>query len=238
VVSEDWRWRMVTPAKGDFSSVPLNQAGRDAAYKWDLAADNAAGDQCRAFGVGGIMRMPTRIRISWVDDNTLKIETDAGQQTRLLHFVSPRVGPLDPALTEPGPAPAQRDWQGVSKAQWYAEVQTRGLGFGGGVAPGAGALRVVTRDMKAGYLRKNGIPYSEKAVVTEQFNRNDEPNGDAWITVTTIVADPANLQQPFITSSEFKKEADASKWAPTPCQTAAPLAPPIPPPRPRGQAAR
>jgi hypothetical protein len=232
VVTEDWRWRMVTPAKGDFASVPLTPAARNAAYPWDIAADDAAGVQCRAFGAGGIMRIPLRIRIAWADDNTLKLETDAGQQTRLFRFVAPLPGAQLPALTQSGPPAGERTWQGETKAQWFKQPQSRGLGFGG-PPPTGGVLRSVTRNMRAGYLRKNGVPYSENAVVTEQFNRHDEPNGDVWITVTTIVEDPQNLAQPFITSSHFKKEADLSKWDPAPCRTPAPLGAPIPPPAPR-----
>jgi hypothetical protein len=71
--------------------------------------------------------------------------------------------------------------------------------------------------MKAGYLRKNGVPYSETTVLTEYFDRHNEPNGDQWFTVTTTVEDAKNLNQPFITSTGFKKEADGSKWRPTPC---------------------
>ena len=71
--------------------------------------------------------------------------------------------------------------------------------------------------MKPGYLRKNGVPYSDNAVVLEYFDRHNEPNGDQWFTVTTIVEDPKYLQQPFITSTHFKKERDGSKWRPTPC---------------------
>ena len=125
------------------------------------------------------------------------------------------------------PFQGERTWQGQSRAQWFKQPQARGLGGGGGPQPG-GALRVVTRNMKPGYLRKNGVPVSGDAVVTEQFNRHDEPNGDAWITVTTIVEDPANLNAPFIVSFSFKKETDPSKWAPSACQTAAPLEKAIP----------
>jgi hypothetical protein len=238
VVTEDWRWRMVTPPKGDYASVPLNPAGRAAADAWDLAADNAAGNQCKAFGAAAIMRVPTRIRIDWQDDETLRVETDAGQQTRLFRFVAAAPGPVVPALEAAGPAPVERTWQGESKAQWFKQPQSRGLGFGAAPGPG-GTLRVVTRNMKAGYLRKNGVPYSENAVVTEQFDRHDEPNGDSWITVTTIVNDPQYLQQPFITSSSFKKEADNSKWSPAPCQTPPPLEKPVEPPaRPAAAPAR
>src|SRR5438093_3043070 len=85
VVTEEWRWRMMTPPKGDYTSVPLNPEGRRLADMWDLAKDEAAGLACKAFGVGNIMRMPGRLHISWQDDMTLKLEFDAGTQTRLLH---------------------------------------------------------------------------------------------------------------------------------------------------------
>jgi hypothetical protein len=224
VVTVDWRWRMVTPAKGDIASVPLNADGRKAAQAWDLAADNAAGNQCRAYGAGGIMRVPGRIRISWQNDQTLKIETDAGRQTRLFTFAS--AVPGSPAV-RPAAAAGERTWQGQSVAQWVRQAQTRGLGFGGRGALAGGSLRVITSNVRTGYLRKNGIPYSEEAVITEQFNRHDEPNGDVWITVTTIVDDPKYLNQPFITSSSFKKESDPSKWTPTACETDAPLEKPV-----------
>jgi hypothetical protein len=172
------------------------------------------------------MRMPTRIRIAWADDDTLKLETDAGEQTRLFKFVQPAPGNISPALEAAYPPTGDRTWQGDSRAQWYKQVQTRGLGFGGAPGPG-GALRVVTRNQRAGYLRKNGVPYSQDAVITEQFNRHDEPNGDAWITVTTIVYDPMFLSQPFIVSSEFKKEAAPGKWNPTPCATPPPFEAPL-----------
>src|SRR5262245_10293393 len=60
VVTEDWRWRMVTPQKGDYTSVPLNAEGRRVADTWDRAKDDAAGAQCKAYGVGGLMRQPGR----------------------------------------------------------------------------------------------------------------------------------------------------------------------------------
>ncbi|MEQ1757287.1 MAG: hypothetical protein ABL986_03140 [Vicinamibacterales bacterium] len=211
VITEDWRWRMTTPQKGDYGSVPLNAEGRRVADTWDLAKDAAAGEQCRAFGAAAIMRMPTRVRISWQDDATLKVETDAGQQTRLLRFAAPGPSPATATASQP-------EWQGVSAAEWNKQAVSRGLGFGGGRGVVGGNLKVTTTRMRSGYLRKNGVPYSENAVVTEYYNRHDEPNGDNWFTVTTIVEDPRFLAQPFITSSHFKKEADAAKWSPTPCQ--------------------
>jgi hypothetical protein len=203
IVTEDWRWRMVTPAKGDFTSVPLNQEGRKVAEAWDPDKDTAAGNQCRAYGAAGLMREPTRVHITWVDDNTLKVETDAGTQTRLFHFNAKM------------PAHEAASWQGFSDASWDG---LRPAPRGGGSAPRGGSLKVVTTDLKEGYLRKNGVPYSANTVLTEYYDRTNEPNGDSWLIITTIVHDPANLYQDFVTSTHFKMEKDGSKWDPTPCE--------------------
>jgi len=84
-----------------------------------------------------------------------------------------------------------------------------------------GALKVVTTSMKDGYLRKNGVPYSENAVVTEFIDRlGPEPDGAIYLLVRTTIDDPKYLQQPFVTSTHFRLEADgAAKWKPTSCKT-------------------
>jgi len=211
VVTEDWRYRMVTPDKGDFPGLPLNPAGRALANAWDPAADEAHGEQCKAYGAAAIMRVPTRLHIAWQDDQTLRVDTDAGMQTRVFHFVA------QPA------ASAAHSWQGYSSASWEglrprapALTVIRGAGAAG-PAP-EGYLKVLTTQLRAGYLRKNGVPYSEDAVVEEYFDSFREPNDDVWLIVTTVVTDPTYLAQPFITSSQFKKLPDARGWHPTPCQ--------------------
>src|SRR5204862_4205262 len=45
IVTEDWRWRMVTPAKGDYASIPMTPAAKMVADAWDPAKDEAAGEQ-------------------------------------------------------------------------------------------------------------------------------------------------------------------------------------------------
>jgi hypothetical protein len=250
LVTEDWRWRMKVPDKGDVSSIPVTAAARTAANAWDPAKDETDGNQCKAYGGAAIMRVPTRVHISWENGNVLKLETDAGTQTRLFRF-----GVAVPA------APGERSWQGNSIAEWEPTAGGGGRGGGGGGAfpggpaalpaaaapaldaaapvtlppagaPAAGArggggarggnmngsLKVVTTNMKGGYLRKNGVPYSEKAVVTEYFSRTDETYGNTYMIVTTVVEDPDNLTAPFITSSNFKKLPDtANGWDPSPC---------------------
>jgi hypothetical protein len=201
VVNEDWRWRMITPPKGDYASVPLTDEGRKMADAWQPAMDG----QCQAYGVGGIMRMPTRLRISWQDPQTLKIETDAGTQTRLLQF--------DPNAAKP----TTRSLQGFTVAEWE---RPGGAGRGRGPLPAGGNLKAVTTMHTGGWLRKNGVPYTENAEITEYFDRFEAPNGDQWFSVTTIVRDPRVLNQEFVTSSHFKKEADGSKWSPSSCRQA------------------
>jgi len=196
VITEDWKFRMVTPNKGIYETLTLNAQGRKVADSWDPARDQATGEACRAYGAGNIMRMPTRLHVTWADDTTLKIETDAGTQTRLLHF-----GPTTPA--------GEPSWQGHSMAEWQ-------LGPGRGSARG-GTLKVVTTNLRSGYVRRNGAPYSDKATVTEYFDLNSAPNGDQWLTVTTKVEDPVYFSRAYLTSSDFKKLPSNAGWNPTPC---------------------
>lgn len=196
VVTEDWRYRMVTPLKGDYNGILLNPAGRKIADSWDPAKDEAAGEQCKSYGAPAIMRVPGRLRITWQDDNTLRIDTDNGEQTRLLHFNTAQTG--------------GGDWQGYSKAAW--EVVPAGRGS----AP-VGSLKVVTTRLRPGYLRKNGVPYSANTTLTEYLDRVNEPDGSAYLVVTTTVEDPAYLFQPFLTSSHYRKQSDNAGWKPRPC---------------------
>jgi hypothetical protein len=254
VVTEDWRWRMVTPQKGDYLSVPISAEGRRVADTWDITKDDAAGNQCKAFGIGGLIRQPGRMHVTWQDDNTLKIDFDAGTQTRMLHF--------DKAAAATG----QRTWQGFSSAQWEGpvargpvrgrgdnndarlisseEARRRGTGTGFGNVPGGGGqglrggpplkgpsldsaiIKTTTTNFREGYLRKNGVPYSENAQITEYFQWLPPlPTGDVWLIVTTAVEDSKYLTQPFYTSTNFRREADGSKWSPSACKTDPPGTP-------------
>jgi hypothetical protein len=190
VITEDWMFRMVTAPKGQMLGVPVTPAARAAANAWDPAKDEAAGQQCRAYGAAGVMRQPGRVRISWQDDTTLKVETEAGTQTRLFHF-APVVGD----------APAS--WQGNSQAQWEPAVAK------------SGDLKVTTTNLLAGYVRKNGVPYSNATVLTEYFDVHDDK--DTWFVVTTEVHDPANFTTDFITSTHFKKLGADAPWKPEAC---------------------
>jgi hypothetical protein len=211
IVDEDWRWRMMTPPKGDFTNIPLTAEGRKVALAWDPAKDETDGNACRVYGAAGIMRIPTRLHITWANDNTLQMDTDAGMQTRLFHF--------DGSKWNGGEA----QWQGDSVASWEKQLQVRGFGYRfGGPSPGkGGALKVVTTHMRPGYLRKNGVPYSGNALLTEYFD-TFKYDGNAYLIRSAVVDDPQYLNGHFMTSEQYEREPDASKWHPTPCKTALP----------------
>jgi len=229
IVTEYWRYRMVVPDKSDYVITPLNAEGRRVADAWDPAKDKAEGNECKGYGAAAIMQVPGRLHIYWQDDNTLRIDTDSGTQTRLLHF-----GGSAPQ----GEAPS---WQGYSVASWEGmRPDSQRAGGGGpvqnpnaGGAQGAigatmprdvggaipGYLKVVTSQMRPGYLRKNGVPYSANATVEEYFDRFSDPySNETWLVVTTVVTDPQYLMEPSITHAHFKKIADGSGWDPTPCR--------------------
>jgi hypothetical protein len=212
VITEDWRWRMVTPLRGDFANIPATPAAHAVGAAWDPAKDEAAGEACKAYGAPALLRRPGRLHITWADDNTLKIEADEGTQTRLLRFN---------AAPPPSEQPSLQGW---SNARW--EPPLRGTAppeaFSIGTQPRAGAqgraLEVTTTHLQPGYLRANGIPFSDKVELTEYFNTFRERNGTEWFVVTTIVRDPVYLTGPFVTTSNFKREPNGAKFQPAPCR--------------------
>jgi len=245
VITEDWHVRMLMPSKGDFGSgvagtienpgvgfigagpnpsaqgnIPYRVAAAQAAMKWDPAKDEAEGNACKAYGAPGLMRLPTRLRITWQDENTLKVDADYGTQTRLFHFgPPPDRGRLDygnatflpPQVqkVEP-PAGVEPSWQGYSSASWTI------MGGSGNFERG-GSVKVVTTRLKPGYYWKNGMPYTGNAALTEFFRVMELPDRSQWIRFTQIVDDSEYLTQPWIVNYAFKKLPDGSKWNPTPC---------------------
>jgi hypothetical protein len=207
LITDDWVYRMITPAKGDVSYIPLNAEGRRVAGAWDPARDQAAGEQCKAYAAPAIMRLPSRVHITWEDDDTLKLDIDTGMQTRLFHF----------GRREPQSA---RTWQGWSAASWQLSGTTEQF-YPGPTSLGqikrAGSLRVDTSNLRAGYLRKNGVPFSENAFMTEYYNLIVENDGNQYLVIQTFVADPRYLTNHFVRTMQFKREPDGSKRNPVQC---------------------
>jgi len=229
IVTEDWIWRMTTPKKGDigagpdggFAPIPLNPEGRRLTLAWDPAKDEAEGNQCKSYGAGNFLNVPGRLHVTWADDNTVQMELDSGTQSRQFHFGGP------------APANLQPTWQGYSVASWEGlsdferlhlgapegrgNLTSKSFGLGGGSR--GGNLKVTTTGLKAGYLRKNGVPYSDKATMEEHFRVFTEPNGDTWLITTSLITDPTYLQEEFLVSRSFRKEPNGAKWSPSPCES-------------------
>ena len=89
LVTDDWRYRMLTPPKGNADYLPVTPEARRVTGEWDPAKDEAAGEACKGYGAGGVMRLPGRLHITWVNDTTLQVETSAGTQTRTFTFSAP-----------------------------------------------------------------------------------------------------------------------------------------------------
>ena len=187
IVSEDWRFRMLTPPKGDHPDFLLTPEATKIADAWDAAKDQAEKDHCKAYGAPNIMRVPGRFHITWADDRTLKIETDAGQQTRLLKF----------APTGPAGPPSR---QGMSIANWDRR-----------------ALRVETSNLLPGYLQYNGVPFSANFKMVEYFDVISEPGGEIWLIDDAVMTDPQYLVRSHKRSTHLRKQADGKGWDPQPC---------------------
>jgi hypothetical protein len=185
----------------------MTPAARRVADAWDPAKDEAASEQCRGYGAPGVMRLPGRLRIGWMDDRTLKMELEAGNQTRLFHFAPPGPAFAAASARQAGPALQEATWQGESAAQWQYTVNP----------PRTGELKVMTNRLRAGYLRKNGVPYSANTTMTEYYHRMTAPNGDVWLTVVAEIVDPENLREPFVQSTHFKRLAGNAAFKPEAC---------------------
>ena len=140
----------------------------------------------------------------------------------------PRCSARPAAFTSPGrttrpcawmPTPAQQT-RSFHFGDWKAPAgppTVQGDSVARGKAGTAGSLKVTTSHLKAGYLRKNGVPFSENAVLTEYYDMLKEHTGDVMMVVTTVVNDPMYLREPFIVTTHFKKQASEAGWKPTAC---------------------
>lgn len=208
LITDDWQYRMITPPRGDYPYIPLNAAGRAIADNWDPARDEAAGDQCKGYGAPAIMRLPGRLNIQWQDAQTLRMDIDTGEQTRIFHFGDAM-------------ATGARSWQGFSSAHWDIPGINSGFGGAGSLAlrqrGSSGSLQVDTTNLRSGYLRKNGVPFSEQTFMTEYYNLISEDDGAQYLVIQTFVEDPQFLNAHFVRTLQFKRESDGSKWNPRPC---------------------
>lgn len=173
---------------------------------WKSAPDIAAGRQCEAYGAPAVMQIPERLHIAWQDDETLRVQTDEGMQTRLLHFDAASSDPASPSL------------QGTSRSRWAMFALTNPAGAAAPQSPAQryGTLVVTTGHLMPGLLRKNGVPYSAHTQLSEYWKLHDLRT-TRWLLISSKVTDPEYLAAPYVYDSIFQQEPDGARWAPSAC---------------------
>lgn len=203
LVTDNWRFRMVTPPKGDYQGLPVTAAAVAAANLWDPEKDAAEGLQCKSYGAGMIMMRPEHLRIRQDGKSALIVDIDAGSQQRVFYF------------SAQAPSNVAASWQGYSSAVWMPRA-----------TPGfirspvnARYLHVKTTHMLPGYLRQNGVPYSGDAELTEDFDIEKVSEKETYLVITSSLSDPVNLDYPLILTAVFRKQPDGENWKQTPCSS-------------------
>ena len=174
---EDQPERVPGPELGDFSGIPVSEAARLRAEAWDASIQTLPEWQCRPHSADYIWRGPSNLRI-WKEIDPVSREITAYHAEWLRSVDAPvyldgRAHPPDDAL---------HTWAGFSTGRWEGDM-----------------LTITTTHLKEGYLRRNGLPRSDKATLTQHWIRN----GD-FLTVVTVVNDPVYLTEPFIRTTDYE----------------------------------
>lgn len=170
--------RLPGPELGDYTELPLNEAGRLAADSWDADRISVVQEyQCRPHGSDYALRGLGNQRVTRdIDPATQRV---VAFRTHMLAWDSDRVIWMDGRPHPPEYAP--HSWQGFSTGVWEGNT-----------------LTVTTTHLKTNYLRRNGVPRSDKAVVTEHWSRHG-----TYLTVVTVINDPVYLTEPLVRSDNW-----------------------------------
>src|SRR5688572_18030624 len=174
---EDQPERVPGPDLGDYLGIPISDAARLRAETWDASIQTLPEWQCRPHSADYIWRGPSQLRISKeVDPVSREVTAYHAEWLRSVDraiYLDGRPHPPEGAL---------HTWGGFSTGRWVGNT-----------------LVVNVTHLKEGYLRRNGLPRSDKATVTEHWIRN----GD-FLTVATIIYDPVYLTEPFVRTTDYE----------------------------------
>jgi hypothetical protein len=184
IIQEDFGYRLAGPAVGDYSGLPINDAAKAIADNWDPEDGYKPENQCKMHGAAYIMRSPIRFFLEYEDEVTISIKIELEMGRERKIYLDGR--PAEGPPTE----------MGHSVGVWNGDM-----------------LTVTTTNMTEKYIRRNGVPNSEQAVMTEHFIRHDN-----YITLISIIEDPVYLTEPLIRSVSYRKRDDEFKWVRYDCE--------------------
>jgi hypothetical protein len=189
---EDQPERIPGPDIGDYLGLPINDSARLRGDSWDASLLTLPEHQCKPHPADYGPRGPANLRF-WRDIDTATQQTIA-YHTHISWQAPERTIWMDGREHPPEYAP--HTWQGFSTGKWEGDM-----------------LTVTTTHLKNGWIRRNGIPRSDKAVLTEHWIRHDK-----FLTLVSIVNDPVYLSEPFIRTTDWQADPDQN-IAPYPCES-------------------
>jgi len=190
---EDQAERIPGPEIGDYLGLPITDAARLRADSWDASIATLPEWQCRPHPADYGTRGPADLRI-WKDVDPLTQRVIA-YHTHVQWQAQERTIWMDGRLEPPADAPYT--WQGFSTGKWEGNT-----------------LTVVTTRLKEGYIRRNGVPRSDRATLVEHWIRH----GD-FLTLVSIINDPVYLTEPFMRTTNWQL-APQQAIDPYPCEVA------------------
>ena len=188
---EDWPDRLFGPELGDYTGIPLNAAARARAEAWDASLITLPEYQCRVH--------PSDYAPSFADIRIWEEIDKDTQNLVAIHIHHFAWGTERTIWMDGRPHPpdyALHTSMGFSTGKWDGDI-----------------LTVTTTHLKEGWIRRNGVPRSDRAVVSEHFIRH----GD-HLTWVTVIKDPAYLTETMIRSRDYIHNV-ATRIAPYPCES-------------------
>jgi hypothetical protein len=165
------------PYTGEFLGIPMSRAGSLRAQAWNASLYTLPEWQCRPHGAMYISRGPSQVRI-WKEVDPASREITAWHAEWLRSIDNPYY--MD-GRSRPSPN-SPHTWGGFSTAEFIGDT-----------------LKITTTHLKEDYYRRNGVPSSDQATLTQFWMRR----GD-YLTWVTIAYDPLYLTEPMIRSSEYR----------------------------------
>jgi len=202
IYDEDVDERIPGPAADDYAGLPISEASRLRGHAWDPEILTVPEHECiphpSTYGFRGIGTLRVWEDLNPYTQAQTEIETWIAWESQHRHiYMDGRPHP---------PEFVQHTWEGFSVGHWEADV-----------------LVVHTDMLKAGWIRRNGLPLTDRATLDEHFFRHGN-----ILTHVMVVSDPVYLTEPMVKTNEFEFSVN-TLMIPYPCRPATEI------PRPKGQ---